>query len=240
LLAVAAAWRWRERLMPAGASVGVAVVLKLFLWPLAVWLALMRRVRAAVLGVAFAVGLAVVGWATIGFGGLGGYPNLLHRLSDHEASSSFSVVALGVRAHLPLLAAEIISVLVVLALLAAAAWVARDERRALRDRDIATLTLCLAAALAGSPIVWVHFFLLLLVPLALTYPRLSLLWLVPFGYYPLGEAAWASGDARKLALALVTTLVILGAALLRVLNPHWRPAFLRHAADEPTVRVQSG
>jgi Glycosyltransferase family 87/Dolichyl-phosphate-mannose-protein mannosyltransferase len=240
LLAVAAAWRWRERLVPAAASVGVAIVLKLFLWPLAVWLALMRRLRAGVLGVAFGVGLALVGWAAIGFAGLGGYPSLLRRLSDHEASSSFSVVALGVRAHLPLLAAQIISVLVVLALLGVAAWVARDERRALRDRDIATLTLCLAAALAGSPIVWVHYFLLLLVPLALTQPRLSLLWLVPFGYYPLGEAAWASGDARKLALALVTTLVILGAALLRVLNPDWRFAFWSHAADEPAVRVRSG
>ena len=46
-------------------------------------------------------------------------------------------------------------------------WVARDERRAQRDRDVATLTLALAAALAASPIVWVHYFLLLLVPLAL-------------------------------------------------------------------------
>jgi hypothetical protein len=59
----------------------------------------------------------------------------------------------------------------------------------------------------------------------LTQPRLSLLWLVPFAYHPLGEAAWPSGDARKLALALVTTLVILGASLLQVLNPHWRPSF---------------
>ena len=83
--------------------------------------------------------------------------------------------------------------------------------------------------MAASPIVWIHYFLLLLVPLALTQPRLSLLWLVPFAYYPLGEAAWPSGDARKLALALVTTLVILGASLLRVLNPHWRPTFQRDA-----------
>jgi hypothetical protein len=220
-LAVAAAWRWRERVVGAAASVGAAIVLKLFLWPLAVWLGLMHRVRAAFLAVGVAAALAVVSWAPIGFAGVGDYPGLLRRLADHESSSSFSVVALGVRAHLPLLAARIISVLVAFALLAAAAWVSRDERRSPRDRDIATLTLCLAAALAASPIVWIHYFLLLLVPLALTRPRLSPLWLVPFAYQPLGEAAWASGDARKLALALVTTLVILGGALLRVLNPHW-------------------
>jgi hypothetical protein len=139
----------------------------------------------------------------------------LRRLADQESTSSYSVVALGVRAHLPLLAARVLSVLVALALIAAAAWVARDERRSLRDRDVATLTLTLAAALAASPIVWVHYFLLLLVPLALTRPRLSLLWFVPFAYQPLGEAAWPAGDARKLGLALVATLVILGAAVLR-------------------------
>jgi hypothetical protein len=229
LLAVAAAWRWRERLAEAATAVGIAIVLKLFLWPLAIWFALMRRLHAAVLGVAVAVAVALVSWAPIGFAGLGDYPGILRRLADHESTSSYSVVALAFRAHLPLLAARIIAVLVALAILAAAAWVARDKRRAPRDRDIATLTLCLAAALAASPIVWIHYFLLLLVPLALTQPRLSLLWLVPFAYYPLGEAAWPSGDARKLALALVTTLVILGASLLRVLNPHWRPTFQRDA-----------
>jgi Glycosyltransferase family 87/Dolichyl-phosphate-mannose-protein mannosyltransferase len=238
LLAVAAAWRWRDHLVETATAVGAAIALKLFLWPLAVWLALMRRGRAAVLAVAVAVLVAFVSWAPIGFAGVGGYPGTLRRLADDESTSSFSVVALGVRAHLPLVAARIIAVVVVIALLGAAAWVARDERRAPRDRDIATLTLCLAAALAGSPIVWIHYFLLLLIPLALTHPRLSPLWLVPFAYYPLGEAAWASGDARKLALALSTTLVILGASLLGVLKPDWFPRLQRSARAR--LRVSSG
>jgi hypothetical protein len=85
----------------------------------------------------------------------------------------------------------------------------------------------LAAALAASPIVWVHYFLLLLIPLALLRPRLSLLWFVPFLFQPLGEAAWPAGDARNLALALVGTLVILGAAVVR---PDWRPALGRDSA----------
>jgi Glycosyltransferase family 87 len=213
LLAVAAAWRWRDRVLQPAAAVGIAIVLKLFLWPLAIWLALMRRIRAAVGAVVVAVVLAVVAWAAIGFAGLGHYPGLLRRLADAESTSSYSVVALGVRAHLPLLAARILSVLVALALLAAAAWTARDERRPIRDRDVATLTLTLAAALAASPIVWVHYFLLLLVPLALARPRLSPLWLVPLVFQPLGIATWPAGDARKLAIALVATLVIIGAAV---------------------------
>jgi len=224
LLAVAAAWRWRDRLVEPAAAVGLAVVLKLFLWPLAVWLALTRRIRAALLAVIVAVIAAGVSWAAIGFAGVGSYPGVLRRLANDESTSSYSVVALGVRAHMPLLAARIVAVLVALALLAAAAWVARDSRRAPRDRDVATFTLCLAAAFAASPIVWVHYFLLLLVPLVLVRPRLSLLWLVPLAYQPLGATAWPAGDARKLGLALAATLLILGAAVLRV---EWRPALRR-------------
>jgi hypothetical protein len=218
LLAVAVAWRYRDRMLPAAGAVAGSIVLKLFLWPLVVWLALTRRVRAAALSVALAVGMAAVSWAAIGFAGLGDYPHVLRRLADDESTSSYSVVALGVRAHLPLGAARVIAVLVALALLAAAAWVARDERRPQRERDAMTLTIALAAALAASPIVWVHYFLLLLVPLALTRPRLSPLWFVPLAYQPLGLSAWPAGDARKLGLALVATLVILGGALV---TPDW-------------------
>jgi hypothetical protein len=208
LLAVAAAWRWRDRMLHAGAAVGIGIVLKLFLWPLAVWLALTRRIRAALLAVVVAAALAAVSWAAIGFAGIGEYPSVLRRLADQESTSSYSVVALGVRAHLPLVAARILSVLVALALLAAA-WAASDARRTPRERDVATLTLCLGAALAASPIVWVHYFLFLLVPLALARPRLSWLWFVPLAYQPLGEAAWPAGDGRRLGIALVATLVIL-------------------------------
>ena len=241
LLAVAAAWRWRDRLPTAAAAAGGAVVLKLFLWPLAVWLALTRRLRTAAAAVGVAVAAAGISWAAIGFAGLGVYPSVLRKLADEESSSSYSVVALGVRAHLPLLAARVVSVVVALTLLAAAAWVARD-RRAPRDRDVATLTLCLAAALAASPIVWVHYFLLLVVPIALTRPRLSALWLVPLAYYPLGEAAWPAGDARKLALALVTTLVILGAALVTTLAPDWRPTLRSYPRLRlpPWSQIRSG
>jgi hypothetical protein len=232
LLAIAVAWRWRDRALHTGAAVGTVVVLKLFLWPLAIWLAITRRLSAAAAAAAFAVALLFLSWAAIGFAGIGDYPGILRRLANDESTSSYSVVALGVRAHLPLLAARIIAVLVTLVLLAAAAWVARDARYAPRDRDVATLTITLAAALAASPIVWVHYFLLLLVPLTLIRPRLSLLWFVPFAFQPLGEAAWPAGDARKLGLALVATLIILCAAVIR---PEWRPSLSRN----PPLRLWS-
>ena len=213
LLAVAVAWRWREQVGATAAAAGAAVALKLFLWPLLIWLALTGRFRAALAGVGFALVFALLPWAVIGFAGIGDYPDVLRRLSDDEATSSYSLVAIAVRAHLPEVAGVVLSGIVALALLAAAAWMARHARRPQRDRDVAVLTLALVAALAASPIVWVHYFLLLLVPLALTRPSLSALWFVPLAYYPLGETAWPAGDARKLGLALLTTSVLVMAAV---------------------------
>jgi alpha-1,2-mannosyltransferase len=216
LFAVGALWRWRDRVAAAGVAAGAGVALKLFLWPLVAWLAITSRVRAAVAGLAGTLALVLIPWAVIGFAGIGNYPGLLRHLSRDEASGSYSVVALVVRAHLPQGVGVVVSLVIAVALLAAAAWVARDGRMTPHDRDVATLTLALAAALAASPIVWIHYFILLLVPLALARPRLSALWLVPFAYSPLGETAWPTGDARKLALALVATLVLLVATLDRV------------------------
>ncbi len=215
LLAVALAWRWRNHNAATGAAAGAAVALKLFLWPLGVWLALTMRLRAALAALGFAVLVVLLPWAVLGFEGLGRYPGLLRHLSNDEATSSYSLVAIGVRLHLPEAAATGLSLVVAAGFLAAAAWVARDERREPRERDVVTLTLALAAALAASPIVWVHYFLLLLIPLALSRPRLSPLWFVPLGYYPLGETAWPAGDAGKLALALVTTAVLILGVMFR-------------------------
>jgi hypothetical protein len=226
LLAVAVAWRWRDAVAQSAAGSGVAVALKLFLWPLAFWLALTRRARATVAAVGCALVFVLVPWAVLAFKGIGDYPHLLHRLSDDEATSSYSIVALGVRAHLPETVAVVLSILVALALLAAAAWIARE-----RGGDATVLTLALAAGLAASPIVWIHYFLLLLVPLALTRPRLSALWFAPFLYYPLGESAWPAGDARKLGLALVATVLILAVAVWPAFRAARRPAMRSRQAD---------
>jgi Glycosyltransferase family 87 len=227
LLAVGVAWRWRDRLLAAGAAAGAAVALKLFLWPLAVWFGVLGRTRTALAAVGFALAFVFVPWAAIGLAGIGDYPDVLRRLADDEATASYSVEALGVRAHLPETAAAILSLLVTVGLLVLAALVARDRRRTPRDRDVAALTLCLAAALAASPIVWMHYFLLLLVPLALIRPRLSPLWLVPFAYWPLGLSAWPGGDAKPLGVALATTLVLIAAPLRRGAGDAVRPAVRR-------------
>jgi hypothetical protein len=54
--------------------------------------------------------------------------------------------------------------------------------------DVVRLTLCLAAALLASPIVWAHYYAILLVPIAIRSPRFSGLWLVP--YLTIGALVW--------------------------------------------------
>jgi Glycosyltransferase family 87 len=215
LLAVAICWRWRQHVLKAAVVLGAAVALKLFLWPLFGWLAITRGIRTTIAAIGVAAGFALLPWAAIGFAGIGTYPGLLRRLSDDEAKQSFSILAIGARANLGENAARALSVVIALVLLAAAYRMARDHQRSRRDRDAAALVLSLAAALAATPIVWLHYFLLLLVPLALRSPRLSPFWLFPFAYVPIEHSAWAYGDAGKLAIALAASSALIAAAVMR-------------------------
>jgi Glycosyltransferase family 87/Dolichyl-phosphate-mannose-protein mannosyltransferase len=240
LLAVAVAWHWRARVLEPAVGLGAGIALKLLLWPLAVWLALTRRLRAAAASVGVGLAFVLIPWAAIGFAGIGSYPGLLRHVSRDEASSSYSVVALAVRAHLPESVGVVLSVIVAAGLLAAAGWVWRSGRANPHDRDVAAVTLALAAALAASPIVWVHYFLLLLVPIALAQPRLSWLWFVPFVYYPLGEAAWPAGDARKLGIAFAASVIILGAVVFRAARTAGQPVTDTSAAPSSRLPLRAG
>ena len=75
-LAAAFAWRTRQRRLLPGAFVGLAFALKLFPWPLAVWLIATRRYAAAL--IAAAVGMASV-LLILPFGDIGGYFTLVKR-----------------------------------------------------------------------------------------------------------------------------------------------------------------
>src|SRR5262249_53637069 len=93
-LGVAAAWRLR-RTRWCGLIVGITIALKLFLWPLLLWLYVTRRCGQAALGVAAAAALAAAAWMPIRFADLTSYPALVNRLSQVEAPRSLSVVSLA-------------------------------------------------------------------------------------------------------------------------------------------------
>jgi alpha-1,2-mannosyltransferase len=192
-LLVALMWRYRDRAAIAGLALGYGVALKLFLWPVVVWLALIgRRTAAAVAAVTAAASLLLL----LPFTSLTDYARLLRNLGrtfEHDAYTPFALLTdLGV----PDTAARVVTIALGLAVLALA-W----RRR--------SLGLALAAALVLSPIVWRHFFVLLIVPLALSRPRFDAVWLIPIGLWlgdgTLNGAPWQTASV----LALVTLTFVL-------------------------------
>ena len=118
----------------------------------------------------------MLSWAVIGFAGFLDYPALLHRLDKTVGADSYTIYNLGVQLGLPSAVSRAIWLAVGLALLAAVVVVARrgDERRA--------FILAIATALSLTPIIWLHYFTLLLVVVALARPRLGVVWFVPFAF----------------------------------------------------------
>jgi alpha-1,2-mannosyltransferase len=169
-LLVALAWRFRALPLALASALGVMVSIKLFLWPLIAWAACTRRTAAAVLGCVLAVALTVCSWAAIGFAGLDAYPELLRRVASQESYSLERIgLTLGLGSQASYLASSIVSGLLIVLCVA---WERRgDESRA--------LLAAVAAALAGTPVLWLHYLVLLAVPLALLRPRFSALWLFP-------------------------------------------------------------
>ena len=170
LLLVAVAWRHRERAVVAGLAVGAAIALKLFVWPLVIWLAATRRWRAAAIAAASGVGMIALSWAVISFRGIGRYPGLLDELTRLRLGVSHSVTSIGIGLGLSRGAATAVAVVV------GALLVGGCVRAARQGADAVSLMLALAAGLAVIPIVWQHHMLVLLIPLAVLRPRLSLVW----------------------------------------------------------------
>ena len=199
-LAAALAWRYRDRLLPAALAVGLTLAVKFFLWPLVVWLAASRRLWSALAASAIGASVLVLSWAVIGFAGMTDYPGILRDLEDAVGDDSYTAYIVGLDAGLPSAAARALWLGVGLVLLASVVVLARsgDERTA--------FIVAVASALALTPIVWLHYFALLSVVVALAQPRLGLVWFVPLGMYltPGSGHPTPFQTSWTLAVALVT------------------------------------
>jgi Glycosyltransferase family 87 len=174
---VAALWRWRDEVWRPAVALAAIVTAKLFLWPLGVWLILTRRYGTLARAVAVSAVAVLAGWAVIGFDGIVNYPRMLGDLSFIEQGVGVSPVAGLLSLGLGSSVARIAAVALALALLA----FARLGPKTGRERR--TFGIAVVAALVASPIVWPHYFMLVLVPIALLSPRLSALWFVPLAAY---------------------------------------------------------
>ena len=210
LLIVAFLWRYRDSTWGAATATASAVAAKLFLWPLALWLRVhgqdpdgwpldRRHARARVRSMdrdRVRRTEAVPGVAPGGRGSAG-----LPLVQRHRAralarrlirsSRRFSHLLLGV------------------ALLALAFRAARNHGMTARDRDRISLGYVLAAALVLTPVVWPHYLVLLLAPLALARPRLSALWLFVLAATVLYAFDWyrASPEGEWRPVVVITALV---------------------------------
>jgi alpha-1,2-mannosyltransferase len=201
LLGVALVWRYRDRRWVVALAAGLVVALKLFFWPVLVWLLATRRYRTAGFAAATAVFFVLVPWAGIGFAGLRGYPHLLSSVSSSEGPRSYSVAAL-LHAMLPSwTAATAIETLLGAAILVAVIAAGRRGR----DRD--AFALSLVAVLVLSPLLEMHYLALLLVIVALYRRTFGLAWAVPLLIW--GAPATVAGSP----LQVVHVLAVVGATL---------------------------
>jgi hypothetical protein len=220
LLALGAAlcWRYRDRRLLAAAAVAGAVVLKLFLWPLVIWLIATRRFRAATTAVGLGAVAVVGSWAIFGFDGMLDYPKHLGNIAASQQARSYSPFALMRSVGVPNVWAQVALVGLTILALAAIALLARRH-----DGDRRSFVAALAAALIISPIVWMHYLVLLYVVIALYRQRLSLAWMIPLAYWLLPGQDSGGSTFTILGLYLIT-------AAAAGLMLHHRP---RLAATDP-------
>jgi hypothetical protein len=203
--AVAVAWRYRETVWKPAVALGLSVSTKFLLWPMFVWMLAMRRARTVVVAVLIGAAVTVAAWAAIGFDGVGSYPDLLRRLDEIQSVRSYSIVGMAAALGLSEALGRALAFLVGAALLVTCVAFAR------RGDDARSFTCAVAATLALSPIVWLHYLVVLLVPLAIARPRFSLVWLLPVLLWISPKPGYAEGAltfAPGIAAAILVAVLL--------------------------------
>jgi hypothetical protein len=205
---LALAWRFRTRGAWGGAGAAVAAALKLFTWPLMLWLIATRRARQAVVAVVGAGVVVGLAWLSVGLAGFAHYATLVRRVDSLEAPHAYTLNALCRELGSAAIVASATWLFVGIAALVACAVVARrgDDRR--------SFVLAVAASLLLSPIVWLHYLALLLVPLCVTRPRFGPVWLLPIVLWAV-PADGLNRTTWQTALALAVMAAVIAASMAR-------------------------
>jgi hypothetical protein len=196
-LLLALAWRYRDVRFAPGLAVGLAGAIKFFLWPLGVWLAAIGRARETLVA-ALVAGASLL--LILPFTNLEDYLRTLIELGKDFDQDSYSPFGFLVQIGVSETVAHAVAYVIGAALLVAC-W-----RRA-------SLGFAVAAALVLSPIVWLDYYAVAAVPLAIVRPRLSAVWFAPLATWGLLSAGIGAGNgwgsARVLLVfALVFAVVV--------------------------------
>jgi hypothetical protein len=207
LLCLGIAWLWRKRENPvvAGVLVAAMISLKPFVWPLALWLLATRRYRAFAYAVIAGLAINLISWGVIGFNQLHAYTALdsaVNHVMDRRGYSIMSLVmqlggSRGLAYALGITAAAAVAIACLIA--------------GRRGHSKQALTLAIVECLLATPVLWTHYFALLIVPLALYRPKLDRVWLLPLLMYACpgdGPRVW------QIAVALLTSAGVFAWLLL--------------------------
>jgi len=199
---VALVWRYRDHPRAAGILTAVAISLKPFIWPLALWLLATRRWRASIYSVACGVVLNVGAWAVVGFGEIHDYLRSAALDTHYAWNAGYSVAAFAAHLGFAHSAGDVLTILVALVLACSVVYAAFQKRC-----ELHALTLAIALMLVASPVVWNHYFALLLVPMALARPRFSWLWALPVLMWACPQGFQVHGWQEDLTWIIAGTLL---------------------------------
>jgi hypothetical protein len=202
-LAAALAWRYRDRARIVGAALGAAFAVKFLLWPLGIWLLVMRRYVAASWTAAWGLGLLIGSWAVVGFDGLREYAEIARTVNRTFGDHGYTPLAVFVQAGLPA------DLAVLGALVAASALVWGVAVAGRRGMDRRAFTLALAASLTVTPIVWLEHYAWLVVVVAVAQPRLGPIWFVPLALWLTAGTHSPTETERAATLAVAALTVFL-------------------------------
>jgi Glycosyltransferase family 87 len=173
VVGVALLWRFRNRPWVAGAIVALLVSIKPIMAPLWPWLVLTRRWRAAIIGAAMGTVVTAASWTVLGWHEFGGWLTLLSLQGRLKDSTGYGLIALAT--HIGV--GRTVGVALMVAFGLVLTLVATLSARLKQDGRVFAAAVLLTIVI--SPQVDMHYFALLLVPLALVRPRLSWPWLAP-------------------------------------------------------------
>jgi hypothetical protein len=216
LLGLAIVWRYRDRKVVGALVAGFVVALKVFFWPVLIWLVATRRYRSAALAAAASLFFVLVPWSGIGFAGLRGYPHLLSVVSRHEGPHSYSVAAALYRLWPSWTAVTALETLFGAALLVLVLLAGRRGR----DRD--AFALSIVSILVLSPLLEMHYLALLLVVVALYRRTFGFAWVLPL-------LIWGAPAGNVASLAQNLHVLVAVAATLAVAYWDWQPQRLIQA-----------
>ena len=184
---LALVWRYRDARFAPGVCLGLAGAIKFFLWPVGIWLAARGRLRELLV----AAGVAAASLALVlPFTSLHDYFHVLVELGRTFDQDSYSPFGFLMQVGAP----EALARAAMFAL--GAALLVGCWRRQ-------SLGLGVAAALVLSPIVWLDYYAVAAMPLAVVRPRLTWVWLVPLATWGLLSAGIGAGNGWGSARVLL-------------------------------------